>query len=471
MGDGMFQTILIAAATIIVLVGAFLFLRRWLNWGPQEIPCSHFHDHVHHAAPNRFIRDIQRDAVIDHHDEDPDPMADRLKEMVTRSAAPALKSAPKPTASDAAVSEREKVLMLSGGGQWGAYGAGLFKTLHDRSGNGLAMKNVRIITGISTGSLQTILLMVALDGQAKEETRRYAMERLEWGYSPKKESEVVDNRGMVQMLLRGAQAGTGPLRKRIRNAVYENGDPTMLEAIRDSSIGGYIGFVEAHCGLFHYVDVRGLVRDAKDWESAVDALTAATMASSAMPVFHQQLRVTECKDGDRSLYDGGVRRSVFFERAMEEMHDEVRKRAGRPEDEYPSGAEQEEVTPDFFVVRNGPTVRRPDPDLDRVDGPLANGKRGYDLLVNESEIGAIANLRLLNPHGRIWVTTADGYDDFDCQCDGGDCSKDDEMFKPGFMTCLRDLGRHKVEREGGPWWPMATMDTPSASQRHRHQHA
>lgn len=467
----MLKTILIVVATLLVLAAVLWLLRKWLNWGPHEIACPHFHDHVHEASPSRFIADIQRDADLDPHAHHDDPMAREMRGMVVRTAAPAMKSAPESDPVRASRNPREKILMLSGGGQWGAYGAGLFKSLHDASPDALALTNVRIITGISTGSLQTLLLMVALDPHAREETRRYAMERLEWGYSPKTESEVVDNRGMMQMLLRGAQAGTRPLRKRIRNAIFENGDPTLLHAIRDSSIAGYIGFVEAHCGLFHYVDVRGLVADAPDNEAAVDALTAAAMASSAMPVFHQQLRVTKGRLGDRSLYDGGVRRSVFFERAMEEMHEEVKVQAGDPADANPPGHEQQEVTPDFFVVRNGPTVRKPAPDLDTVDGPIANGQRGYDLLVNESEIGAIANLRLLNPHGRIWLTTADGYDDFDCQCEGADCSKESEMFKPGFMTCLRDLGRHKVERDGGPWWPMATMDPPSASHRHAHEHA
>ncbi len=455
----MLGTILIAAATLVAVAGGLWLLRKWLNWGAHEIACPHFHDHVHHAAPSRFIADIQRDAQVeedDHHHAD--PMAQEMRDMVQRSASPALKHAVEVDPVRAARSPREKIVMLSGGGQWGAYGAGLLKALHDASPDALAMSNVRIITGISTGSLQTLLLMVALDPHAAESTRRYAMERLVWGYSPRKESEVVDNRGMVQMLLRGAQAGTGPLRKRIRNAVFENGDATLLDAIRDSSIAGYIGFVEAHCGQFHYVDVRGLVRDAPDHEAAVDALAVAAMASSAMPVFHQQLRVTEGRLGTRSLYDGGVRRSVFFERAMEEMHSEVRKQAGDPADDNPPGSEQEEVTPDFFVVRNGPTVRKPAPELDAIDGPIANGQRGYDLLVNESEIGAIANLRLLNPHGRIWVTTADGWDNFDCRCDEADCSKESEMFKPGFMACLRDLGRHKVEREGGPWWPLSAMD-------------
>lgn len=106
---------------------------------------------------------------------------------------------------DAGDTPTEKVLMLSGGGQWGAYGAGLFKALHDASPDALAMKNVKVITGISTGSLQTLLLMVALDGNARKETRQYAIKRLEWGYSPRHESEVVDNRGMAQMLLRGAR--------------------------------------------------------------------------------------------------------------------------------------------------------------------------------------------------------------------------------------------------------------------------
>ncbi|QZD90991.1 patatin-like phospholipase family protein [Qipengyuania aurantiaca] len=453
----MLKGILIALAILLAAGLLVWWLRKKLNWGPQAIHSPHFADHIHKPRASKFIADIQRDARLDHHGPRKDPMSWELRKMVARKADPGTPPHRKVEAHEAPHTHHEKILMLSGGGQWGAYGAGLFKAMHDASPDQLAMRNVKVITGISTGSLQTLLLMVALDGNARPELRQYAIERLEWGYSPKHESEVVDNRGMIQMLLRGAQAGTGPLRKRIRDAIYENEDATMLEAIRDSSIEGYIGFVEANCGLFHYADVRELVRTAPDNEAAVEALTAAAMASSAMPVFHQQLRVTGLEHGDRSLYDGGVRRSVFFERAVEEMHEEIKKRAGHPDDADPPGHEQAMVTPDFFVVRNGPTVRTSAPHLDASDNPLHNGKRGYDLLVNESEVGAIANLRLLNPHGDIWVTTADGWDNFDCQCEEADCSKEDEMFKPAFMACLRDLGRHKAQREGGPWWEMRKL--------------
>ncbi|MXO51739.1 hypothetical protein GRI42_10535 [Erythrobacter gaetbuli] len=445
----------------------FFVGRKLLNWGAHDVPCSHFHDHVHDAAPSRFVRDIQRDAPVSHdhlfdeNDHEPDPLGRELEKLVEECALHGHSAGELKLAHDPAKPEKahgEKVLMLSGGGQWGAYGAGLFRTLHDASGNDLAMRGVRIITGISTGSLQTLLLMVALDEKARPETRRYAMERLEWGYSPKKESEVVLNTGLKMLPFRGAQAGTTPLRRRIRDAIYENGDGTLLDALRQSSIAGYIGFVEANCGQFHYVDVRGLVRDEPDNERAVDALCAAAMASSAMPVFHQQLRVTGSSKGSRVLYDGGVRRSVFFERSMERMHDHVCKHAGLPEDHHPAGADRAAVTPAFFVVRNGPTVRIADPDLDSKDDPILNGKRGYDLLVNESEVGAIAGLRLLNPYGDIYVTTADQWDSFECTCPEADCKKEGEMFKPGFMACLRDLGRHKAQRSGGPWWPLSPID-------------
>ena len=444
------------------------FAGRWLlNWGAHDVPCSHFHDHVHDAAPSRFVRDIQRDAPAAHDHlfegaaHEADPLGRELEKLVEECARHGHVEGALKVSQDPAKPERahgEKVLMLSGGGQWGAYGAGLFKTLHEDSGEDLAMRGVRVITGISTGSLQAILLMVALDEQALPETRRYAMERLVWGYSPRKEREVVRNTGLRMLPFRGAQAGTAPLRRRIRDAIFENGDATLLDALRQSSIAGYIGFVEANCGLFHYVDVRGLVQDEPDNDKAVDALCAAAMASSAMPVFHQQLRVTGSKKGSRVLYDGGVRRSVFFERSMERMHEEVCKHAGRPEDDHPSGAERAAVTPAFFVVRNGPTVRVADPGLDNKDDPILNGKRGYDLLVNESEVGAIAGLRLLNPYGDIHVTTADQWDSFDCQCPQAECSKEAQMFKPEFMACLRDLGRHKAQRPGGPWWPLSPID-------------
>lgn len=403
--------LLLCSLGLTALLGTgLLAARKFLTWGPQKIVSRHFFDHVYNSDPGFLLREIRRDA--DTHDHGKDPLTKAL--LAQRSA-------------------EDKVLILSGGGQWGAYGAGLFAALSAQSGNDLALSGVKIITGISTGSLQTLLLMVALDEAATPELRREAIARLTAGYSPTAESQVVKNSGMLMLPLRGAQAGTDPLRARIRQAL---GNPAFLDAIANSSIDGYIGFVEANCGDFHYADVKGLITGAATTDDAIEALTAAAMASSAMPVFHQQLRV-QGPSFTRTLYDGGVRKSVFFEAAIERM------------------SAQPGPNPTFYVVRNGPTTRAPAPELDATDSPLANGQRAYDLLVNEAELGSIASLRLSNPYGDIFVTTADQWDDFP----GRDpaATKGTAMFNPSHMTELRKLGAYKATREGGPWWPLSRL--------------
>ncbi|HBR84585.1 MAG TPA: hypothetical protein DD861_10400, partial [Erythrobacter sp.] len=356
------------------------------------------------------------------------------------------------------------VLLLSGGGQWGAFGAGLFDTLSRNSGNELALGGVGVITGISTGSLQALMLMVALDPKQTPDMRRFALDRLVWGYAPERESDVVRRTGLIGVPLFGSAAGTRRLRQRIIEALMPGGDERLIEAIGQSSIEAFAGFVEAERGVFRYADIKELVNAAPTAAAAAEALAAATMASSAMPVFHQQLRVAGSDGEALALYDGGVRRSVFFDRAMAAVDREVREQMkGHALAKMAGGATQaaiaqdyEDTAPTVYVVRNGPTVRKRDAAFNTSSGPLKNGQRGYDLLVNESEIGAIAGLRLNNPYGRIMLTSADRYDTFPSNV--GENFKDDEMFKPAFMARLRDLGRHKAERPEGPWWPLSRIE-------------
>ena len=436
----------VVAGLAIVGAIALTIFRR----GALTFEVDGFYSHVMDSDPGPIIRDVQRDALAIMECRLDDPMACSIGEAVQchgREGAPEC-----------------NVLLLSGGGQWGAFGAGLFDRLSTQSGpKELGLDGIGVITGISTGSLQTLMLMVALDGEQDPETRRYALDRLLWGYSPTRQSEVVRNTGLAFVPFFGSAAGTAPLRKRIIEALCPNGDCRLVEAIGQSSIAGYAGFVEADDGTFRYADLRELVNKAKTLEQAAQALAAATMASSAMPVFHQQLRVAGSDGKAISLYDGGVRRSVFFDRTMALVDREVRKEMAVHGVTKSSAVSQEsfagtyrKTAPRVYVVRNGPTVRKPAPELNRKSGPLKNGQRGYDLLVNESEIGAIAALRLGNPYGEILLTTADQYDSF--PSDIGQNFKDDEMFKPEFMARLRDLGRYKADREGGPWWPLSTLE-------------
>lgn len=424
---------------------AFTLFRR----GALTFKIDGFYTHVVDGDVGPFIRDVQADV--------PEAEVCRFDDKMSCSIRDAVQCHNESSRPDC------NVLLLSGGGQWGAYGAGLFDTLSRNSGDELALPGIGVITGISTGSLQALMLMVALDSKHTREMRRFALDRLVWGYSPEKESDVVRHTGMISVPLFGSAAGTEPLRKRIVEALMPGGDDVLIKAIGNSSLEGYVGFVEAERGVFRYADIKGLVNAAPSPRAAAEALAAATMASSAMPVFHQQLRVAGSGGTALALYDGGVRRSVFFDRAMAAVDREVRRQMqGHAVTKVAGGASQEAIAKDYektaptvYVVRNGPTARKRDDIFNTKSGPLKNGQRGYDLLVNESEIGAIAGLRLNNPYGRILLTSADRYDTF--PSDVGENFKKDEMFKPAFMARLRDLGRHKAEREDGPWWPLSPI--------------
>ncbi len=425
---------------------AFKLFRR----GPLTFEIDGFYTHVVDGDVGPFIRDVQAD--VPHAEEC--RLDDRMS-CSLRDAVQCHNQADRPDCN---------VLLLSGGGQWGAYGAGLFDTLARKSADELALPGIGVITGISTGSLQALMLMVALDPAQTPDMRRFALDRLVWGYSPERESDVVNNTKLIKVPLYGSAAGTAPLRARIMEALMPGGDERLVKAIGTSGIEGFVGFVEAERGVFRYADIKELVNTAPDAAAAAEALAAATMASSAMPVFHQQLRIAGSDGKPLALYDGGVRRSVFFDRAMAAVDQEVRKQMeGHAVTRMAENVSQEmyarsyeEAAPTVYVVRNGPTARKNDDTFNTTSGPLKNGQRGYDLLVNESEIGAIAGLRLNNPYGPILLTSADRYDTFPSTV--GENFKKDEMFKPAFMARLRDLGRHKAERYEGPWWPLSKIE-------------
>ena len=247
---------------------AFTLFRR----GPLTFRIEGFYTHVVDGDVGPFIRDVQADV--------PDAEICRLDDRMSCSIRDAVQRCSDPGRPDC------NVLLLSGGGQWGAYGAGLFDTLSRNSGNELALPDIGVITGISTGSLQALMLMVALDGKQTPAMRRFALDRLVWGYSPQRESEVVNNSGLISVPLFGSAAGTAPLRRRVIEALMPGGDPRLIEAIGQSSVEGFVGFVEAERGLFRYAEVKDLVNSAPSPAAAAEALAAASMASSAMPVFH-----------------------------------------------------------------------------------------------------------------------------------------------------------------------------------------
>ena len=478
--------------------------------------------------------------------------------------------------------EPRNILLLSGGGQWGAYGAGLFLGLacptdrvtdrhngalpcHDAAGNidvnALDFKKlddmeIKTITGVSTGGLQASLLMIVFDRGRDKAIRAAALGQLVKSYLPAKQSDLVNYTGFEFVLITGSVAGTDPLRRHV-GEVYEDERPaadgrSFAQVLYDEKytpqVDALVGFVDGSDGKFKYVslkDLRDKIRERKESDELSVAklsrcMQAATLASSAMPVFHQQLRVLDKPDADdpeqrtpQTLFDGGVRRSVFIEyvgakaaeavpvapavyglsRATGELAasqkaaseaqaqlsdllarrdtmnaalDEGNKAAlsaaiGQAMAESQKAeaaldlAERKAIAarravedlgaranalPKLFVLRNGPTTREVEEEINAIKGAKTQAMRAYDLLVNELEVGSIASLRLQNPLGKIKLSTAEGIATEDLPYSGPMCPKRKKMmFDPVFMRCLLLTGVQRAQQKGGPWWLLPTGET------------
>lgn len=111
--------------------------------------------------------------------------------------------------------------------------------------------------------------------------------------------------------------------------------------------------------------------------------------------------------------------------------------------------------PVIYVLRNGPTTRGDDPEVDAIKSAEPQAMRAYDILVNELEVGSIAALRLQNPFGDIFLSTAEGIATNDVANFGPKCPKRKKMmFDPAFMRCLLLTGAQRAQQDEGAWWPL-----------------
>jgi len=368
------------------------------------------------------------------------------------------------------------ILMLSGGGQWGAFGAGFLEGLNTQAPT--EYPRFHIVSGISTGALQALFVGAQGVTQAQDAGKTRAHEeRTDWlaelrkQYSPDSESEIVNRRGYLAVLTKGAIAGLKPLRKRIEAALCggvaeaPKSCPLIDALADDRSVDVMIGFVEAESGKLQYVwankIAQGKLKKGPELtlKEKQQCLTAAALASAAVPVYYQQIQIKSDEPGTlssnasspkkttRTYMDGGIRQSVFFALPDALVRLTHRKR-------------------DLYIVRNGPTVAEVEDTANLSKSGISAGLRGYQLIVNQSEVASIAAMRPLFPGAKINLMTADGYknpfDDPNPEIENVSngvgnreqkCTKDSDgregmMFDPVFMKCLRAYGRHKAFEPG-----------------------
>jgi len=441
------------------LMGLFilLFLSACATRGPVSIKCAGWDDYARELPLSKLVQDIQSDAVTS------TSVTAPLDQLTTKGTGVSQDSFGNAGlfANGQSPPQLGSTLLLSGGGQWGAFGAGFIDQLANAKSDGLsALDEINIITGVSTGGLQA--LFVAVEDY----------DSLVQNYAPESESEIVDRQAFWKVPFSGSVAGLAPLRRKIEQALCREGDPKsgcpMIDALGESRKFAIIGFVHAASGKFYYVNANEIASSAMPGSDktaistrreAQQCLTGAALASAAMPVFFQQVQIN-----GQTYYDGGARQSVFEPGIVEEIT-RLQTRQIKALMEVDGSVEKanEAELPPIYVIRNGPTVFPGDKDgkVNRKADALTAGQQAYSIMVNQVEVQSIASLRLAHPTGDIFLVTADGYDrEHDGVSDGNTtptreiCRKQSEeiMFDPQFMACLTRLGRAKASRPEGKQW-------------------
>jgi Patatin-like phospholipase len=383
-------------------------------------------ENIETYRPTRIIAQIQQDAGLDDLPEGASlapantgsPNKYRDDNLVA-----ALRSAPAKVALDGG---QHTMLMLSGGGSWGAFGAGF---LHAHK-----FKNWTSVAGISTGALQGVLVAAG------------DYDRLVKEYTINREEDLARKNSIFSIARNGSQYDIAPLREKVMGYLVDtSGGATPLGRIAEPSAPQlFVGMVEANSGDLKVVAISKMVRSvfgrsrapsSVEINALADCVAGVTIASSSIPV-----RLTPVQIDGRTYMDGGVRSSVF-EAGLANRIAEFGK--------------NENVTPEIFVIRNGPTIVFRDklqdgtkiPKVDARPDIARVGMRGYSTIVNQSELMSIASLRLNYPTGPISVITADGFNSKAAVACG---PRPGAAFDPVFMKCLIKWGKQKAD--AGPKW-------------------
>lgn len=302
-----------------------------------------------------------------------------------------------------------QLLGLSGGGQWGAFGAGFMKGWTERG----TRPEFRVVTGTSTGSL---IATFAFLGPSHDEALRDAYLGI------RGDQDIFDSRFLLTAVFRDALATTGPLRRRLERFIT----PDVVAAVAREGARGrrlFVGAVDLDRGLFKPWDLTAIA--GPGGEGARRLYIDALMASAAIPVAFPPVGIEGA-----TYVDGGVRRNVFIQVATEEV-----KRARN------AGAEPEEPT--VYALVNGTldvgslAVKRRVLDIAR---------RSVDILLDESTEGNLLRMYLQAQRAGLAFQMT--------RIPPGACDaigSAENRFDPALMHCLYDEGRRFARDGASPW--------------------
>ena len=370
-----------------------------------------------------------------------------------------------------------KALLLSGGGQWGAFGAGFLAAQQP------ANRDWDVVTGISTGAIQALFV------GADEFEKMAALYRLPNGNPASANG--------FRLLTRGSQHDLSPLREMLREQLYYSEGVRLLETIASGTANGkvlpevWIGLAEGRSTNLRTVHLSGYVRDhfgAGDpaSEKAVgDCVAGLVLGSSAIPLRLTPVQIdisdSASPTGEyRTFMDGGIRLSIIDEQMAElldttyaldlcaQLSPDTQCTRFKVEEGLEKGQIQPGASPGLYIVRNGPTIVPTggtlETEIDRDPDAYVTAIRGYSILVNQNELASVSEMQARHPSANIFFASADGYNWMNSDTNPRPpCPERNEKiyFHKEFMECLETFGRWRksnIDAASEGWFVLQSAD-------------
>lgn len=198
------------------------------------------------------------------------------------------------------------LLLLSGGGQWGAYGAGFINgwSQFEKEGGDPFMRreNVQFTTGISTGAMQSTLVFA---GNGIPELRERADEVLRDNYLPDQQSDILEEYGILSAALgKNAIGNPAPLIKTLKAVINEFAEPVSQEGESKSLL---VGMANLKDGRFYIADTPQYLTPDPTSALGRDCYLNVLLGSAAVPAGFPPRFI----DGEMYV-DGGARWGIFL---------------------------------------------------------------------------------------------------------------------------------------------------------------
>lgn len=315
------------------------------------------------------------------------------------------------------------MLVLSGGGSAGAFGAGLLSGW-SKAGT---RPDFKVVTGVSTGSLQATFAFLGSDYD-DELTRVY-----EYGTD-----EIYRRRGIVAATLGDSAWDSAPLKELIDRHV----DDAVLAAVAVKHRAGhrlYVGTSDMDTKEFVIWDMGRIA--SSDRPDKLERYRNVLLASSSIPVLFPPVYFEVGINGERYYamhVDGGARAQVFLRGFMLDLEDALEDMS-IPEDKY-------ELS--LYIIRNGTAGNEPHRD----------NVSASSLAIATEMMGSVFDLSSSSSLYRVYVLASRYGVDFNLAAIPDD-------FDPDFDSMIFDVDRMKRlydfafrQAESGYAWSKTPVD-------------